>query len=512
MKLDNLAAIAALILINAIAATSQAQTKVARPIHDNFYWLGEFNKATTVMVTEQGIVPKPLAADIARGVVQVIADGEKPGAKRPSDYAESEKLIIAIAGPDATRMHSGRSRQDILATTRRVMLRERALDLADTMDEARDRILALATQNVATIVPAYTNGVQAQPTTYAHYLLAFAASFERDAARLRESYARVNLSPYGSAALGTSSFPVNRPRLAELLGFDGVVENSYDATQLATRDVSAEIGSLCAISALTVGSLVQDIHTQYHQTSPWILLREGALTGTSSIMPQKRNPNGLNRLRLTASTVVGDAQTYLIQAHNVSPGLPDYKPPTAWPESQIQVQKTADGAIDMFRQLGVLVASLVVNSVRSLDEVNAEYSTTTELADVLQREADVPFRVGHHFASQLVDFGRANGLKPAEIKYADAARIYAEAGKKAGSEGAKFPLSEKRFRESLSAEGMIGASRGLGGPQPQEVKRMLADSTSRLTRDRAWTKAARARLADAQANLDKTFLALMTNP
>ena len=473
--------------------------------HDKFYWLGEFNKATTVMVTEQGIVPRELGAKIARGVIQAIADGDKPGAKRPGDYFDMEKLIIAIAGPDATRMHSGRSRQDILATERRVMLRERTLDLADAMDVARTRLTDLASQHVATIVPAYTNGIQAQPTSYAHYLLAFAAALERDANRLRESYARLNLSPYGSGVLGTSSFAVNRPRLAELLGFDGVVENSYDATQVATMDVSAEIASLCANAALTVGSLVQDIHTQYHQISPWILLREGALTGTSTAMPQKRNPNGLNRLRLRASTVVGDAQTFLIQAHNVSPGLPDYKPPTAWPEPEIQVQKTADGATDMFRQLGVLVASLVVNPSRALDEVNAEYSTTTELADVLQREADVPFRAGHFFASELVNFGRANNLKPTEIPYRDAVRIYTESSRKYDLKDTRLPLTEERFRTSLSAENMVNASLGLGGPQPAEVKRMLDGATNRLAEDKAWVKAQRAKLAAASAELDRVF-------
>jgi argininosuccinate lyase len=490
----------ALLLVLVVGAMSAVAQGKSKNNHDNFYWLGEFNKASTVMVGEQGIVPKPLAAKIARGVAQVIADGDKPGAKRPGDYLQLEPLIIAVAGPDATRMHSGRSRQDILATTRRVMLRERVLDLADSMDAARDKLIALASRNVSTIVPAYTNGVQAQPTSYAHYLLAFAAAFARDGERLRQVYARLNLSPLGSAALGTSSFPVNRPRLAELLGFDGVLENSYDATQVSTLDLTAEIADVASISALTVGNLAQDMHTQYHQTNPWIMLTEGALTGTSSIMPQKRNPYALNILRLEASTVVGDAQTVIIQGHNVTPGMPDYKREGS--------QKTLEEASEMFGELSRTLDGLIIDPERALAEVNADYSTTTELADVLQREADVPFRVGHHFASELVNFGRANHLKPAEIPYADAVRIYAEAGTKYDLKDLKLPLSEQRFRTTLTPENMVNGSLGLGGPQPAEVKRMLEQAKQRLANDRAWTKSQRDKLAAASANLDRVFGAL----
>src|SRR5258706_4109321 len=138
----------------------------------------------------------------------------------------------------------------------------------------------------------------------------------------------------------------------------------------------------------------------------------------------------------------------------------------------------------MFRQLGQLLDSLVVNAPRALAEVNADYSTTTELADVLKREADVPFRIGHHFASELVNFCRGNGLKPAEIRFRDVVRIYAEAGALYGQAGAKFPLTEKRFRESLSPEGMISASQGLGRPQLSEVQPMLAEAKRQLARDR----------------------------
>jgi argininosuccinate lyase len=218
-------------------------------------------------------------------------------------------------------------------------------------------------------------------------------------------------------------------------------------------------------------------------------------------MPQKRNPTILNNLRLTASTVIGEAQVYTFQAHNVTPGMPDYK--------REQTQATLEGAITMFAQLKTLLDSLVVNPARALDEVNAEYSTTTELADVLQREADVPFRMGHHFASAIVTFGRAKGLRPADLAFGDVVRIWGEARQQFDlPEGFAFPLTEKRFREALSAEGMIVASKGLGGPQPAEMARMLDVQRQKLLADQSWARSARLRLAEAQTRLDGAFIAL----
>lgn len=477
---------------------AQAQSTDKAPVyHDAFYFLGEMNKASTVMVIENKIVPTGLGKTIVNAVDQVIRDGDQPGAKRPADYLQYEPLILAIAGPDGSRMHSGRSRQDILATNRRLMQRERVLDLMAAMNQSKAQILALAAQHVDTIVPAYTNGVQAQPTTFAHYLLAFAEAFGRDSARLQEAYARLNLSPLGAAALGTSSFPVDRHRLAELLGFDGTVENSYDAAQLGALDTGVELTSLCSNAALTMGILMQDFHTQYHQPYPWIMIQEGRLTGTSSIMPQKRNPYGINILRLQASEVVGSAMTYEIEAHNVSPGMPDYK--------RDQVEKTLELTSDAFIKMADLLNNLVIDKQRALQEVDADYSTTTELADILQREADVPFRVGHHFASDLVTYGRTNKLKPGDISFDVVQQIYAEAVKKFDFERTQFPLTQAQYQTAVTAQNMLSSSKGLGGPQRAEVMRMLGAEQDKLNRDSAWLQQQRQKLAQASQRLDQTF-------
>ena len=473
---------------------------------DTFARLDAINRASLVMDVETGIVPPALGATIARALDRVAAESAKPGAERPDDYLQIEPLIVAVAGPDATRMHSGRSRQDIIPTVLKLDQRDRLLDLAEALGGTRAALLAVAEREADTIVPAYTNGVQAQPSTFGHVLLGYAGALARDADRLRDAWARLNLSPLGAAALGTSSFPVDRARLATLLGFDAPVENSYDAGQLAPLDMGLELTALAASFATTAGSFAQDLYAQYHQPRPWILLREGALTGPSSIMPQKRNPVALYALRMKASDVVGAAQAFVIMAHNVESGMPDYKRNQAEPPG-----RTLTDAAEAARRWTRVLEGLVIDRTRAADEVAADYATTTELADTLQREADVPFRLGHHFASELVSYGRSHDLRPADLPFSEVQRIYAEAA--AGS-GLKpdLPLDEPRFRAALSARGMIDAAKGLGGPQPAEVQRMLSTARVRLDADRAWVGGRRAALATARKRRDDAFAALTREP
>ncbi|MDP4024839.1 lyase family protein [Methylobacterium sp. NEAU 140] len=490
----------------AVAAGVAQGAAAEEAARDTFARIDAIDRASLVMTVETGIVPRALGARIARALDRVAADADKPGAARPDDYLKIEPLITAVAGPDATRMHAGRSRQDIIPTVLKLEQRDRLLDLAGALDAARASLLAVAVREADTIVPAYTNGVQAQPTTLGHYLLGYAAALARDADRLHEAWARVNLSPLGAAALGTSSFPVDRKRLAALLGFDAPVENSYDAGQLAPMDLGLELTGVAANLATTAGSFAQDLYAQYHQTRPWILLREGALTGPSSIMPQKRNPVALYSLRMTASDVVGGAQAFTIMAHNVDSGMPDYKRNQAQPPA-----RTLAEAVTLCRRWTSVLDGLVVDRARAADEVAADYSTTTELADRLQREADVPFRLGHHFASELVSYGRSHDLRPADLPFAAVKRIYAEAAAGSGL-SPELPLDEASFRAALSARGMVDAAKGLGGPQPPEVRRMLAAAQARLDADRAWLDARRKGLAGAQAGLRAAFASLLTEP
>src|SRR5262245_22426610 len=360
-------------------------------------FLDQLNKASIVILTETKIVPHAVAASIAKGIAQLIAQERTAMRRRSADYLDYEPRLTAIVGPDASRLHTGRSRQDIASAIARMNLRDGLLKELQALTKAREKLLVVASRHTATIIPAYTHGVQAQPTTFAHYLLALAAALARQSERMQQAYARINLNPLGAAALATSSFPLDRERLAVLLGFEGLVENAYDANHLAPVDSSLEVAGALAIAAVQIGQFAQDIHAQYAEPTPWFLLTAGGLTGVSSIMPQKRNPAALEQLRAQASIMLGEMHAVFLVSHNNRTGMFDYRSYDPVPCGRpLQL-------FDLFQRV---VDGIVVNEARALAEVEADYSTTTEIADALSQRADVPFRTGHHFASKLTDYGR----------------------------------------------------------------------------------------------------------
>ncbi len=456
-------------------------------------FLDQINKASIVMLNGAGIVPRPVASRIAGGIAQVIAQERGSPPQRSADYLDYEPRLTAVVGPDASRLHTGRSRQDIASAIARMNLRDGLLKELEALITARDRLLAVAGRHTETIIPAYTHGVQAQPATFAHYLHALAAALGRQTERLQQAYQRINRNPLGAAALATSSFPIDRQRLAVLLGFEGLVENAYDANHLAPVDSSLDVAGALMIAAIQLGQFAQDIHAQYAEPAPWFMLAAGELTGVSSIMPQKRNPAALEQLRAQASIMLGELQTVFLVAHNVRTGMFDYRSYDPVPCTR---------PLQVFKLFQQVVDGIVVNKERALAEVKADYSTTTEIADALAQKADVPFRIGHHFASKLTDYGRAHGLKLHDIPYAEAARIYEAETKQA------LPLSENDFARIISAEYMVFGRKGIGGPQPAEVNRMLADERARAGSDRAWLKDRSDHLARAEASLDQAFAAL----
>jgi argininosuccinate lyase len=456
-------------------------------------FLDQINKASIVMLDETGIVPHALAGKIAQGIAQVIEQERQSPPQRSADYLDYEPRLIAVAGPDASRLHTGRSRQDIASAIARMNLRDGLLKECEALVTGREKLLALAERHKETIIPAYTHGVQAQPTTFAHYLLAFAVALARQTERMQQAYKRINENPLGAAALATSSFQLDRERTAMLLGFQGLVENAYDANHLAPVDSSLEVASALAIAAVQLGQFAQDIHAQYAEPVPWFMLATGELTGVSSIMPQKRNPAALEQLRAQCSIMLGDMQTVFLMAHNNRTGMFDYRTYDPVPSAR---------PLQVFKLFQQIVDGIVVNKERALAAVKADYSTTTEIADALLQRADVPFRIGHHFASRLTDYGRSKGLTLHEIPYAEAARIYEADTKQA------FPLSASAFKEVISAEYMVFGRRGIGGPQLTEVNRMLSNERAKVTTHLAWLNDSSQHLEGALAALDKAFAAL----
>jgi argininosuccinate lyase len=486
------------LLILAHAAPASAQRQNSR---DEFYWLGEINKASSVINSEQGLLDKSKVPQIVAGLARVIDDGNQPGAKRPSTVITFEPLMIKAAGMDVTLLHAGRSSQDMHATYRAAIMRDDVLRLADQLNKTAATIVRLAGQYEKTVVPNYTNGVAAQPNSYGHYLLGYAAALDRDAQRIREAYARIDQSPMGTTVLNGSSWPLDRTRMADYLGFAAIADNAYDAHQIAAVDHPVEVGAIVTSIALHAGSFIEDVMTQYAQARPWILLREGGgNTYVSSAMPQKRNPGLLNSTRRDASMAMTLAMGPALEAHNIPPGMSDAK--EVKPNTDV-----VNSAIKVLAGWDKILGALVIDPDRALEELNSDWTASQELADVLMREYKLPFREGHHFASEIVDYAKAHNIRPSDFPYAEARRIYKEATKDYTT--GELPMSEKEFRATLDPVAIVSHRATVGGPQPAEMDRMLKAAGQRLAQQDAWIKEKRARIDSSLARLDHDFAKLV---
>ncbi|WP_040502272.1 lyase family protein [Herbaspirillum sp. YR522] len=489
----------ATVLAAALACTATlASAQQSTPRRDEFFWLGEINKATAVINTDEGLLDKSMTPLVVKGLRQVLADGEQPGARRPTNVITFEPLLIQAAGPQITLLHAGRSSQDMLATMRSAILRDDMLALAQQLNKTTDALVRLALRQRDTIVPNYTNGVAAQPNSYGHYLLGFAAALERDAQRINQAYVRIDRSSMGTTVLNGSSWPLNRKRMADYLGFEATVDNAYDASQLSSVDEPVEAGQVVASIALHAGSFIQDVMTQYSQSRPWILLQEGGdNTYVSSAMPQKRNPGLLNSTRRDASTALTLGMGVALQAHNIPPGMSD-------PKEVKANSAMVHAAIGVLRNWERILAALVIDPKRALEELNSDWTASQELADVLMRKYKLPFRVGHHFASEVVEFAKSHDIKPLDFPYAEAQRIYAQAVQ--GSEFAQvLPMSEQEFRSTLDPVAIVRNRATAGGPQPAEMDRMLRQANERVAQQDAWIKARRTHIGDALGRLNQDF-------
>ncbi len=463
-----------------------------------YRFLIQQNKAQVVMLSENNLIPESLARKLARALSEVDERNRTRGGTPSANYLDLEARLIESIGGEASNLHMGRSRNDLGATSERMIMREDTLELLSLLAGARESLLALAENNIETVIPGFTHAVQAQPTTLAHYLSAFIYALERDEQRLREAYHRINASPLGAAAFTTSGIRLDRHRLQELLGFTSLVENSYDSIMVATVDSKAELASALAISALNVGRFAQQFLIQYSDSRPGLNLADEAVSH-SSIMPQKRNPGQVERLRILASNVVGDAQTVITTAHNTPGGeVADIRVHLVQ-----RVELVTASASNMFRLLAAFVQAIRVDPARTLELVNADYSVMTELADTLLREARIPFRVGHQVASDLAAYGRANRKRPADLTYDEVAAVYRKATAQ------PLPLTPDQVRDALSAEHFVRSRRGTGGPQPGEMKRMLREHRERIGQLRNWIDTERSRIRTAGETLEAAFSRLM---
>lgn len=468
--------------------------------HDEFFWISAINKATVAVEGRNGLFDEALLRLAAKGIDAVEKAGDQDPAKRPTSYIAYEPLLIAATNPEVTAIHAGRSSQDILSTTRMAIMRDRAMTFAEAFDRVIEKILELARTNLDTIVPNYTNGVAAQPTTYAHYLLGFAAPLLRDRARLEEYLSRYNMCSMGAMVLNGTGWPLDREDMAEALGFDRPVRNAFDATCEAPVDTALEFASIVGSVAIHLGSMVNDIMVQYAQPRPWILLAEGGEnTYVSSAMPQKRNPGLMNNCRADCSDVVSEMNAVFMRVHNVVPGMTDGK-------SVAKNGRMAKAAVGMCERFLKVLNGLRINPARALEELNSDWTASQEIADRLMRGHGLPFRIGHHMASRMVSYARANGLLPLNFPYAEIVRIYREEITEEFPEASPvFPMSEAEFRDALDPKKIVENRRTAGSARPGEVEAMIAEDEAALLALKSKLEARERQVEKALEALDADF-------
>ena len=395
-----------------------------------------------------------------------------------------ERLLEELCGRElAGKMHTARSRNDIAVTLYRMATRAEILKFAGTLAGLRRAVLTMADRHIETVMPAHTHTQPAQPTTLAHYLLAVTEFLARDAERLRAAFGRVNLSPMGSAAITTSGFPIDRRKTAELLGFEGLAENSYGA--IASIDYITETASVIAVAMVNVGKFVQDLLLWSTREFGFLRLSD-AFVQASSIMPQKRNPVALEHARILASRALGEAQAVLTCAHNTPFG--DIN------DSEDDLQRLiftmfAD-AVRTQALLAGAIACAEVNRDRLAQRSRENFITVTELADTLVRRERMSFREAHVLVAEAV----RSSLDDDPRSIAAALRVIRPS----------LEMTDADVIEALDPYHFVNIRRAVGGPAPEQTRQALSNALEQQNTIEQWIVEKRTLLERARKHLRST--------
>ncbi len=446
----------------------------------------QINKAHVVMMLEEGIIEKKVASSLLQALSQ--PNIGKAQGKAEDIHMAIEEEVTKFAGEVGGNLHIGKSRNDQVATAIRMTLRKELISLMLTLLGLQESILETAKKHVNAIVPGYTHTQPAQPITFAHHLTSFFDAFQRDLERLNETLDRVNKSPMGAGALATTSFPINRERVAKLLGFKGLVENSLDA--VGSRDFVLETQAHLAMLASTTSRLAEDLILWSSANFDTIDLPDG-FASASSIMPQKKNPDVLEVIRARTSDVLGNLTSTLTTLKGLPSGYNmDFQ------EITPKLWNSIDRSTDSLKILKEILPLLAVKD--SSDKLLKGYATATEIANVLTRKYDIAFRTAHRSVGILV-----REMLDRKLTFNDSIVDLLESIL-AETTGKRVKIQEKDIISAVNPSSFVSAHKVTGGPAPREVKRMLQNRDRQVMKTRKaidikteWIGASRQKLEKA---------------
>jgi argininosuccinate lyase len=421
----------------------------------------EGSLAHAEMLQAQGIIGAPDLADIRRGMAQIrqeIESGRFEWKLELEDvHLNIEARLTQIVGDAGKRLHTGRSRNDQVATDVRLWLRGEIDQLAPLLAQMQSSLLGVAEQNVEVILPGFTHMQVAQPVSFAHHLLAYVEMFSRDAQRLADVRKRVNQLPLGAAALAGTSYPLDRERVARTLGFEGVCQNSLDA--VSDRDFALEFSAWAAITMVHVSRLAEEIVTWMSQNFGFIDLADRYCTG-SSIMPQKRNPDVAELARGKSGRVVG----HLMGLLTLMKGQPlTYNKDNQ--EDKEPLFDTVDTLAGTLRIMAEMVGGIIVKPDAMERAALRGYATATDLADYLVKKG-LAFRDAHEVVAHAVKAAMAAGKDLSELPLATLQGFHASIGGDVSG--------------VLTLRGSLEARNVLGGTAPAQVRAQIARHRERL--------------------------------
>ena len=420
------------------------------------------SKAHAAMLRDQGIIPETDAAAILEGLERIAAEYERDGVPEREELEDLhmtvEHRLSELIGPAAGRLHTARSRNDQVATDFRLWVRNGCQEAIDAIRALQRVLVRRAEEHAETLMPGFTHLQVAQPVTLGHHLMAYYEMLKRDAARFADARARMNECPLGSAALAGTGFPIDRERTAETLSFSGATANSLDS--VSDRDFALDYLSAAAQCSLHLSRFSEELIIWASAQFGFVKLSDQFSTG-SSIMPQKRNPDAAELVRGHSGRIVGSLTALMVTMKGLplaySKDMQDDKEP---------VFEARDLLMLSLEALAGMVETVEFVAERMRAAAAQGYSTATDLADWLVREADVPFREAHHIT------GRA--VKAAEERDCDLAELPLDALK------AIDPRIDERVYGVLSVDASVRSRTSYGGTAPERVREQVAKAKGEL--------------------------------
>jgi argininosuccinate lyase len=417
--------------------------------------------AHATMLAAQGIIGAQDLADIQRGMAQIREDIEAGRFEWKLEledvHLNIEARLTQLVGDAGKRLHTGRSRNDQVATDVRLWLRSEIDTLAVLLADMQRALVDVAERHTDTVMPGFTHLQVAQPVSFAHHLLAYVEMFARDAERLADVRKRVNRLPLGSAALAGTSYPLDRAAVAKSLGFDGICENSLDA--VSDRDFALEFTSFATIAMVHVSRMAEELVLWMSQNFGFIDLADRYCTG-SSIMPQKRNPDVAELARGKSGRVVG----HLMGLITLMKGQPlAYNKDNQ--EDKEPLFDTVDTLSDTLRIMAEMVAGIVVKPEAMERAALKGYATATDLADYLAKKG-VPFRDAHEVVAHAVKRAMQQGVELSALPLPELQTFH--------------PAVEADVLPLLSLRGSMEARNVAGGTAPQQVRAQITRHRARL--------------------------------